>query len=566
MSPIIAGLGLIILGLVGAFLGYRVFRVLLPLYGGVAGFLIAWGWWGQNAWLLALVVGVVLAVVFAALAYAFWSAMIAFGGLIMGGALGIAIGTSLNLWGWLTALIAIGLGIVFAALFYWVRNEMVIISTSVTGATFVARGVGELFGWRSGLEGTINPNPAWLSILVFAVGILVFIAGLLYQWRAYAKLHWYDAKSSAGATATTPSTAAATQGYATRATANINAAAGAAGSAVTGGGAAVAGAAAVAATAATVTATSVAADVSDTADVAVDATRGATVEVVDTAGEVVADAGDAVSDGAEVAGGALAGAGAVVADVAGDVEAEAAGVVEAADDALSGAGEAAAEMTGEVKAGVLGAAAGAGALLSDGGEAVADVAGDAKEAVADAADVAENKVEGIVESVANTLEIEVDENKVVNVLSELEKSFEGLEESAKFKEALEFVEGIGPTFAGKLKDLGVNNVLDLLRQGATRKGRADLAEKSGITGKLILEWVNHADLYRVKGVGSEFADLLEAAGVDTVPELAQRNPVKLFERMVATNEEKQLVRRTPHASDVENWVAQAKTLPRIIQY
>jgi predicted flap endonuclease-1-like 5' DNA nuclease len=566
MSPIIAGLGLIILGLIGAFLGYRVFRVLLPLYGGVAGFLIAWGWWGQNAWLLALVVGVVLAVVFAALAYAFWSAMVAFGGLIMGGALGIAIGTSLNLWGWLTALLAIGLGIVFAALFFWVRNEMVIISTSVTGATFVARGVGELFGWRSGLEGTINPNPAWLSILVFAVGIVVFIAGLLYQWRAYAKLHWYDAKSSAGATATTPATAAATQGYATRAAVDINAAAGAAGSAVTGGGAAVAGAAAVAATAATVTATSVAADVADTADVAVDATRAAAVEAVDTMGEVVADAGDAVSDGAEVAGGALAGAGAAVADVAGDVEAEGAGVVEAADDALSGAGEAAAEMTGEVEAGVLGAAAGAGALLSDGGDAVADVAGDAKEAIADAAAVAENKVESIVESAANTLEIEVDENKVVNVLSELEKSFEGLEESAKFKEALEFVEGIGPAFAGKLKDLGINNVLDLLRQGATRKGRADLAEKSGITGKLILEWVNHADLYRVKGVGSEFADLLEAAGVDTVPELAQRNPVKLFERMVATNEEKRLVRRTPHAADVEDWVAQAKTLPRIIQY
>ncbi|MCU0507876.1 MAG: DUF4332 domain-containing protein [Anaerolineae bacterium] len=131
---------------------------------------------------------------------------------------------------------------------------------------------------------------------------------------------------------------------------------------------------------------------------------------------------------------------------------------------------------------------------------------------------------------------------------------------------MEFIEGIGPVFAAKLKDIGVNNVLDLLRSGATRKGRADLAEKSGIAGKQILEWVNHADLYRVKGVGSEYADLLEAAGVDTVPELAQRNPGKLLEKMLATNEEKRLVRRPPHASEVEDWVGQAKGLPRIIQY
>ena len=158
MSPIIAGLGLIVLGLVGAFFGYRIFRVLLPIYGGVAGFLLAWGWWGQNAWLLALIVGVVLAVVFAVLAYAFWSAMVAFGGLIMGGAIGIAIGTSLNLWGWLTALLAIGLGIVFAALFFWIRNEMVIITTAIFGGTLAARGVGELFGWRSGVEGTCQPQ------------------------------------------------------------------------------------------------------------------------------------------------------------------------------------------------------------------------------------------------------------------------------------------------------------------------------------------------------------------------------------------------------------------------
>jgi hypothetical protein len=548
MSPIFAGLGLIILGLVGAFFGYRIFRVLLPIYGGVAGFLLAWGWWGQNAWLLALVVGVALAVVFAVIAYAFWSTMVAFGGLILGGAIGIVIGTSLNLWGWLTVLLAFGTGIVFAALFYWVRNEMIIISTVASGATLVSRGVGELFGWRSGLEGVFNPNPVWLSILVFAVGIVVFIAGLLYQWRAYAKLRWYDAKvalDAATLSKTAPSTA---ESYTTRATANINAAAGAAGSAVAGSGAAVAAAAAAAAAAASVTATDAAAKTSETTSDAMTGARGAVVDLAETADE-------AVSDTAEVVAGAASG-----------VAADAGSAVDAAGDELSGATEVAAEVVADVKAGAAGPVVGAGALLTGADDAVVDTAGEAEAVVPDAVEADENKAEAAVDSAANVLDIDLDDNKVSNALADLEKSFQGLQESAKFKEALDFVEGIGPTFAGKLKELDVNNVLDLLRKGATRKGRADLAEKSGIAGKLILEWVNHADLYRVKGVGSEFADLLVAAGVDTVPELAQRNPVKLFEKMQATNEEKRLVRRAPHPSEVEDWVNQAKNLPRIIQY
>jgi predicted flap endonuclease-1-like 5' DNA nuclease len=610
MFPILAGLGLIILGLVGAFFGYRIFRVLLPIYGGVAGFLLAWGWWGQNAWLLALIVGVVLAAVFAVLAYAFWSAMVAFGGLIMGGALGIAIGTSLNLWGWLTVLIAIATAIVFAALFYWVRNEMVIISTAVSGGTLVGRGVGELFGWRSGVEGVINPNPAWLAILVLAVGVVAFIAGLLFQWRAYAKMRWYSGTGAQGSAAATPSAAAAAPSYATRAAANIDAAAGAAGSAVTGGGAAVAGAAAAAAAAATVSATSVAAETNAAVDTAASGARSEVAALADTAVEAVSDAGETVSEAAEevttevagaadTAGSALAGAGAAAVAVAAGVKMDAEEAVDAvaepvaedaadavadvtdelasgvaaeaesglehaaesADDALEGS-----EAVGEVRGGLAAAAVGAGALLADADDSVADAAAEAQAGASDAVEAAENKVEAIVDSAANTLDVDLEDNKVSKMLAELENSFEGLEESAKFKEALNFVEGIGPVFADKLKELGVNNVLDLLRSGATRKGRADLAEKSGIAGKLILEWVNHADLYRVKGVGSEFADLLEAAGVDTVPELAQRNPTRLFERMQATNEEKRLVRRAPHASEVEDWVAQAKNLPRIIQY
>jgi predicted flap endonuclease-1-like 5' DNA nuclease len=105
-----------------------------------------------------------------------------------------------------------------------------------------------------------------------------------------------------------------------------------------------------------------------------------------------------------------------------------------------------------------------------------------------------------------------------------------------------------------------------LKHGAFPKGRVEIAERSGISSKLILEWVNHIDLYRVKGVGSEYADLLEAAGVDTVVELATRNPANLFEKLSAVNEEKKLVRRLPVATQVEEWVEQAKQLPRVINY
>jgi predicted flap endonuclease-1-like 5' DNA nuclease len=128
------------------------------------------------------------------------------------------------------------------------------------------------------------------------------------------------------------------------------------------------------------------------------------------------------------------------------------------------------------------------------------------------------------------------------------------------------IEGIGPVYGAKLKEAGIGSVEALLVQGATPKGRQDLAEKSGISDGLILEWVNHADLYRIRGVGSEYSDLLEEAGVDTVPELAQRNPEHLLEKMTAVNGEKKLVRRLPVLSQVQNWVEQAKKLERVVTY
>ena len=128
------------------------------------------------------------------------------------------------------------------------------------------------------------------------------------------------------------------------------------------------------------------------------------------------------------------------------------------------------------------------------------------------------------------------------------------------------IEGIGPVYGAKLKEAGVGSIEAFLVQGASPKGRQNLAEKSGISDGLILEWVNHADLYRVRGVGSEYSDLLEEAGVDTVPELAQRNPEHLLEKMTAVNGEKKLVRRLPVLSQVQSWVEQAKKLERVITY
>lgn len=128
------------------------------------------------------------------------------------------------------------------------------------------------------------------------------------------------------------------------------------------------------------------------------------------------------------------------------------------------------------------------------------------------------------------------------------------------------VEGIGPVYAGKLQAVGINTTEDLLGQGATPKDRKALEEKTGISGKLLLEWLNHADLFRIKGVGEEYSDLLEEAGVDTVPELAQRNAANLYDKIAATNAEKQLVRRLPSKAQVADWVAQAKGLDRVIHY
>ena len=149
-----------------------------------------------------------------------------------------------------------------------------------------------------------------------------------------------------------------------------------------------------------------------------------------------------------------------------------------------------------------------------------------------------------------------------------------IKSNAEFRRPLPFrrgvrlaiVEGIGNVYAGKLRAAGIKSTNALLNMGATPQDRKEIAEISGISDALILEWVNHIDLFRIKGVFEEYADLLNEAGVDTVPELAQRNPEILYNHLVEVNQEKNLVRQLPGKSQVANWVAQAKQLPRVIYY
>jgi predicted flap endonuclease-1-like 5' DNA nuclease len=129
------------------------------------------------------------------------------------------------------------------------------------------------------------------------------------------------------------------------------------------------------------------------------------------------------------------------------------------------------------------------------------------------------------------------------------------------------IEGIGPAFATKLaKKSGIRSVEALLKNGATEKGRKEIATATGITENLILEWVNRADLYRIKGIGSEYSDLLERAGVDTVVELSKRVPENLYKKMVEVNLAKNLVNAMPGLKKVTSWIDQAKKLPRIVKY
>ena len=129
---------------------------------------------------------------------------------------------------------------------------------------------------------------------------------------------------------------------------------------------------------------------------------------------------------------------------------------------------------------------------------------------------------------------------------------------------IETVEGIGPASAEKLEQAGIKTTEALLEQGAQPQGRKAIAEKSGLSEKQILNWVNKCDLMRIKGVGEEYSDLLEASGVDSVPELAQRRADNLTKKMEEVNAQKNLCRTTPSETVVEAWVEQAKLMERAV--
>ena len=130
---------------------------------------------------------------------------------------------------------------------------------------------------------------------------------------------------------------------------------------------------------------------------------------------------------------------------------------------------------------------------------------------------------------------------------------------------IETIEGIGRIYGSRLRVSGVKVVGDLLRVGSTSKGRRDLAYKIGVAPTTMLKWVNQADFYRIRGIGKQYADLLNVAGVNTVIDLSERHPMNLYEKLRETNIGRNLVRRAPPYRKIEGWIKSAKELIRIVE-
>jgi predicted flap endonuclease-1-like 5' DNA nuclease len=131
---------------------------------------------------------------------------------------------------------------------------------------------------------------------------------------------------------------------------------------------------------------------------------------------------------------------------------------------------------------------------------------------------------------------------------------------------IEDIEGIGEVYGAKLVAVGIKSTDALLEKAGSRKGREELEEATGISGKLILKWVNHADLMRINGVGGQYAELLEEAGVDTVKELRNRNPANLAAKLAEANEKRKLTGNVPSESMVSKWIDEAKTMEPKVSY
>ena len=156
--------------------------------------------------------------------------------------------------------------------------------------------------------------------------------------------------------------------------------------------------------------------------------------------------------------------------------------------------------------------------------------------------------------------------KVEQKPESIEKKQEKIISTSKALMDIEEIQGIGSTYGKKLKDLGIMTTDGLLSSGSSPNSRKQLAEKTGISEKLILEWVNIADLLRINGVGQDYSDLLKEAGVNTVVELGRRNADNLHEKIININEKKFLVKKLPSLNQVNEWIEQAKSLPRKVEY
>ncbi len=227
---------------------------------------------------------------------------------------------------------------------------------------------------------------------------------------------------------------------------------------------------------------------------------------------------------------------------------------------------------------VAGAVGYAGDRVGDAVDATADAVGDAYDAAADTVgDVVSSTTDDVTRAGAavgalGVTDVSYDdpdaggEPTVEAIGQQFDEFLTSFGPGSEFTKSVSYIEGIGADNVEKLQAAGIRTIRDLLVNCSTRRGRKRASDLTGIAQSLILTWVNHVDLYRIKGVAHEYADLLEQSGVDTVVELAQRNPANLYKRMMDVNAQKSLVRRTPHASEVQNWVEQAKTLPRMIFY
>lgn len=224
--------------------------------------------------------------------------------------------------------------------------------------------------------------------------------------------------------------------------------------------------------------------------------------------------------------------------------------------------------------------AGVGAAAAGAAAAAAETASEAEETVVETAEIADEEV--VQEEEAVQVEQAVEETRSAGLdiaapqeavdpddaAARVANRFPDLsrESQAKLVTLVAAVRRLDPESAQKLRWAGIENLQDLLERGATRQGRAELAQATGIDASVILKWVNDADLARIKGIGVKYSDLLETAGVDTVVELAQRNPDNLHARLVEVNVETNLVKEMPTARQVADWVEQAKGLPRMISY